>query len=105
MMNPRIEIPSEKIAAFCQRWRITRLALFGSVLRQDFGPHSDIDILVRFDEAAHHTLFDMSRMEEELKSILGREVDLVSQRGVERSRNYIRRKAILDSAQVVYAAR
>ena len=102
MMNPRIEIPTEKIAAFCQRWRITRFALFGSVLRDDFGPHSDIDVLVLFDVAAHTTLFDMSRMEEELKSILGREVDLVSQRGVESSRNYIRRKAILESAQLVY---
>lgn len=103
-MNARIDIPSDQIAAFCRRWQITRLALFGSVLRSDFGPDSDIDVLVKFEETAHPTLFDMSRMETELKAILGREVDLVSQRGIERSRNYIRRKAILESAELVYGS-
>ncbi len=103
-MNARIDIPSDKIAAFCQRWQITRLALFGSILRDDFGSDSDIDVLVKFNETAHPTLFDMSRMEAELKAILGREVDLVSQRGVERSRNFLRRKAILESAELVYGS-
>ena len=97
-----IDIPSDKITAFCRHWQITRLALFGSVLRDDFGPDSDIDVLVKFDETAHPTLFDISRMEAELEAILGRKVDLVSQRGVERSRNHIRRKAILESAELVY---
>lgn len=101
-MNARIDIPSDEIGTFCQRWQITRLALFGSVLRDDFGPDSDIDVLVKFDERARPTLFDLSRMEAELKAILGREVDLVSQRGIERSRNYLRRKAILESAELVY---
>lgn len=99
-----IDVPSDKIAAFCQRWQITRLALFGSVLRDDFGPGSDIDFLVKFDETAHPTLFDMSQMEEELKEILGRKVDLVSQHSIERSSNYIRRKAILESAEPVYGS-
>ena len=99
-----IGIPSDEIAAFCRRWQITRLALFGSILRDDFGPDSDIDVLVKFDETAHPTLFDMSRMEAELKAILGREVDLVSQRGIERSRNFLRRKAILESAELVYGS-
>ena len=103
-MNTRIDIPSDKVAAFCRRWQITRLALFGSILRDDFGPDSDIDVLVKFDETAHPTLFDMSRMEAELKAILGREVDLVSQRGIERSRNFLRRKAILESAELVYGS-
>ena len=103
-MNAHIDIPPDKVAAFCQRWQITRLALFGSILRDDFGPDSDIDILVKFDETAHPTLFDMSRMEAELKAILGREVDLVSQRGIERSRNFLRRKAILESAEPVYGS-
>ena len=103
-MTARIEIPYERIAAFCERWSITKLALFGSVLRDDFGPDSEIDILAGFDEAARHTLFDMDRMEEELEAIFGRDVDLVSWRGVERSPNPLRRKAILQSAELVYGS-
>ena len=80
------------------------MAFFGSVLRDDFGPDSDVDVLVRFHPETRHTLFDMVTMEEELKRILGRKVDLVSRRGIEMSRNYIRRKAILGSAEVIYAA-
>lgn len=103
-MNPRIEIPREAVAEFCRRWQITEMALFGSVLREDFQPDSDVDVLVRFADDARHTLFDMVRMREELRGVLGREVDLVSRRGIESSRNALRRKAILDSAEVVYAA-
>jgi hypothetical protein len=101
-MKSHINIPKEKVAAFCKHWRIKELALFGSVLRDDFRPDSDVDVLVRFDLEARHTLFDMVRMREELKQILGRDVDLVSRRGIEASRNYIRRNAILKSAEVVY---
>ena len=103
-MNARIDIPSDKIADFCRRWQITELALFGSVLRDDFGPHSDVDVLVGFGEDARHTLFDLDKMELELKEIIGREVDLVSRRGLEASRNYLRRNSILKSAQVIYAS-
>lgn len=103
-MTAQIDIPSERIATFCERWRITRLALFGSVLREDFGPDSDVDVLAGFDETAHHTLFDMDRMENELGDIFGREVDLVSWRGIERSSNYLRRNAILQSAELVYGS-
>lgn len=81
------------------------LALFGSVLREDFSPRSDVDVLVTFAEGSHHGLFDLVDMQEELETILGRKVDLVSRRGVETSRNPYRRRAILDSAPVVYAAR
>ena len=81
-----------------------KLALFGSVLRDDFDAASDIDILAGFDEVARHTLFDLDQMEEELEEIFGRDVDLVSWRGVERSPNYLRRKAILQSAELVYGA-
>ena len=101
----RIAVPADRIAAFCERWQVTELSLFGSVLRDDFGPGSDVDVLVAFAEEARHSLFDMVRMENELKEIFGREVDLVSRRGIERSRNHLRRKAILDSAEVVHAAR
>ena len=100
----RIDIPYKEVAAFCRRWLIVELAFFGSVLREDFGPDSDVDVLVQFDPRAEHTLFDMVRMQEELKAIIGREVDLVSRRGIEASRNYMRREAILNSAEVVYGA-
>ena len=83
---------------------MVELALFGSVLRDDFGPESDVDILVRFAPAAEPGLRDWPAMERELAEVLGRDVDLIERRSVEISRNYIRRRAILDSAQVVYAA-
>jgi predicted nucleotidyltransferase len=97
-------IPGEAVTAFCQRWNITELALFGSVLRPDFKPGSDIDVLVSFSESARYSLFDLIHMEEELKKIFGRAVDLVDRRAIERSRNYIRRQEILSSAERVYAA-
>ena len=99
-----IEIPKEKIVEFCQKWKIREFAFFGSVLRADFRPDSDIDVLVTFDENAHHSLFDLVDMQDELKEIFGREVDLVSKRGIESSRNYIRKNAILSSAEAIYAA-
>jgi len=99
------EIPSEKIADYCRRWKITELALFGSAMRDDFNPESDIDVLVTFDRDAHWTLFDMVDMQEELKEIFGRGVDLVSRRGIEGSQNYLRRKEILSSAEVIHVSR
>jgi uncharacterized protein len=101
-MTAHIEIPREEVGAFCRRWQIKELSLFGSVLRDDFGPDSDVDVLVRFDPEARRTLFDLARMQDELQQILGRNVDLVSRRGIEMSRNYLRRSAILKSAEVVY---
>ena len=103
-MTARIAIPADGIAAFCERWQVTELALFGSVLREDFGPDSDIDVLISFRESARHTLFDMVRMEEELKTLFGREVDLVSRRGIERSSNQLRREAILGAAETIHAS-
>ncbi len=103
-MRLHIEIPQEGVAGFCQRRQITELALIGSVLRDDFRPDSDVDVLVRFAPEARHSLFDMVDMQTELKAILGREVDLVSRRAIEMSKNYLRRKAIQQSAEVVYTA-
>ena len=103
-MNPRVFIPQDRLAKFCRANRITRLAIFGSALREDFGPASDVDVLVSFEEEARHTLFDMNRMEEELKAIFGRDVDLVSRRGIEKSANHLRRKAILETAESVYGS-
>jgi len=99
---PKLELPQDKIAEFCQRWQVIEFALFGSVLRHDFGPNSDVDVIVQFHPNAHPTLFDLTYMEEELKAIFHRDVDLVTRKGIESSRNYLRRNAILSSAQVVY---
>ena len=103
-MSARIAIDTARLADFCRRWKIVELALFGSVLRDDFRPDSDVDMLVTFAPDSHVTLFDMVHMEDELSRLLGRKADLVSRRGVERSPNYIRRKAILSSTEVVYAS-
>ena len=103
-MTARIAIPVDGIATFCERWQVRELALFGSVLRDDFGPDSDVDVLVRFESEHTPGLFGIVRMERELSELFGRQVYLVTRGAVENSRNYIRRKAILDSARVVYAA-
>ena len=105
MVVHHLEIPDEVLAAFCRRWKITELALFGSVLREDFRPDSDVDVLVTFSPDAEWSLFDMVHMQEDLQGILGRKVDLVSRRGLEQSHNWIRRKAILSSAEPVYVQR
>jgi len=104
MGKAHIEIPKEKLAEFCKKWKIREFSFFGSVLRDDFGPESDIDVLVAFSEDAEHSLFDLIHMENELREIFRRDVDLVSRGGIEASRNYIRRKAIIDSAEAIYAA-
>jgi uncharacterized protein len=105
MITTAIELPTEKIAAFCDRWQVAEFALFGSVLRDDFRPDSDIDVMVQFHPEAHPTLFDLVAMEEELKTLFQREVDLVTRKGIATSRNYRRRQAILSSAQVIYGTR
>lgn len=103
MAQINIRLPENKIKAFCQKWQITEFAVFGSAIRGDFRPDSDVDVLVTFESTARWTLFDHVDMETELKAIWGRDGDLVSRRGIERSQNHIRRRDILDSAQVIYA--
>jgi hypothetical protein len=101
----RVSIPRKKLAEFCRRWKISELAFFGSVLRKDFGPNSDIDLLVSFAPGARVSLLDLVRMQNELKDIFGREVDLVERKAIEKSENYIRRKSILQNTRIIYAAR
>jgi uncharacterized protein len=96
--------PSARIEEFCRRWKIVELSLFGSALREDFSPDSDIDLLVRFASDADWSLLDRARMERELVELLGREVDLISRVAVEASPNWIRRNEILGSAKTLYAA-
>ncbi|MBA7657930.1 MAG: nucleotidyltransferase [Calditrichaeota bacterium] len=100
----KIEIPQDEIADFCRRWQITELALFGSVLREDFGPESDVDVLVTFAPNPGWAIFDHLHMEEDLEAVFGRDVDLVSRQAIEESHNPIRRKVILESAKVIYVS-
>jgi len=101
-MKPAVDIPRSELEAFCKRHRIEQLALFGSVLRDDFGPDSDIDVLIEFSPDVRYTFKDLDAMEAELVAIFGLSVDLVDKQAVEESQNYIRRKAILSSTEVVY---
>jgi len=98
----QIQIDHERVAGFCRRWKITELSLFGSVLRDDFRPDSDVDVLVVFAPETDWSFRDLARMEEELSEIFGRTVDLVEKKLVEQNRNYVVRKHILRSAEPVY---
>ena len=99
----RIAIDHDRIAEFCRRNHIRRLDLFGSVLRDDFRPDSDVDVLVEFEEG-HEPGLDIESMEKDLRAIFGRDVDLVRRESVERNRNYVIRKHILRSVEPVYVA-
>ena len=99
----KVKIPRRKLTAFCRKYRIQKLAFFGSVLREDFKPTSDLDILVEFKKG-HTPGLAFFAMPEELKEIFGRDVDLLTYQGIKSSRNPIRRKAILESEQVIYVS-
>jgi uncharacterized protein len=99
-----IDVDRERIAEICRRWKITELSLFGSVLRGDFSPESDVDVLVVFESDTDWSFRDLLQMEEELTELFGHEADLVEKRLVEQNRNYIIRKHILRSAEPLYVA-
>lgn len=103
-MKAILNIDMKEVASLCARWRIRELYLFGSALREDFGPQSDLDFLVVYAPDAKITLFDEAQIQEELEALLKRPVDLISRRAVEESPNWIRRKAILDGTELFYAA-
>jgi predicted nucleotidyltransferase len=104
-MGLRITVPREEIVAFCHRRGIRRLSMFGSVLRDDFSPDSDVDVLVDFERGVDLGLLEIISIENELSEILGRKVDFADREEVERSGNYLRRREILDTAETVYVAR
>ena len=108
MDEPAVRIPfhwpEEEIRSFCRRWQIAELAIFGSALRADFRPDSDVDFLARFAPEAGWSAFDHARMERELGDLLHQRVDLVTRRAVEETANRNRREEILSSARLVYAA-
>ena len=97
-----LALPMDVLADFCRRWKITRLELFGSALRDDFGPDSDLDFLATFAPDARWTLFDHFHMENELVKLLGREVDILTRDAVEENRNWITREEILSTARTIY---
>jgi predicted nucleotidyltransferase len=97
----RLPLPTDAITQFCRRWKIRELALFGSVLRTDFRPDSDVDVLVTFADDADWGLLAHMQMQQELATLLHRPVDLISRRALERSPNWIRRAAILNTAQIL----
>ena len=96
-----VDIPLDEIKDFCRRWKVQELALFGSALGKDFGPQSDVDVLVTFSPDAKPSLFDLGAMQQELEGMFGRHVDLVEKAGL---RNPFRRKSILSSKKVIYEA-
>ncbi|MEX2583808.1 MAG: nucleotidyltransferase family protein [Gemmatimonadota bacterium] len=100
----KLDLSHEAIADFCRRWRVSEFALFGSVLRDDFSPDSDVDVLVTFDADADWSLLDHVQMQDELSVSFGRPVDVITRKGLERSRNSLRRQEILSSARLIYVA-
>jgi len=104
-MEPRIPIDREKIETFCTKWSIVEFSFFGSVLTDEFRPNSDVDVMVEFAKDAHWGMWDMWDIEEELKVMFGRNVDLMTRRSITRSENYLMRQSILSGARTFYAAR
>lgn len=103
-IHPNTHVTAEQIAAFCAKHQITQMELFGSILRDDFDDQSDVDVLVVFAPEAYVTLFTLVNMEDELAVLFGRKVDLVERVAVERNPNPIRRRSILESSRLIYAA-
>ncbi len=97
-----LTVTPAQLSAFCRRWKIAGLELFGSALRDDFRPDSDVDLLVSFAPEADWGLLDHVAMQRELSTLLGREVDLITREAVEQSQNPIRREAILRSARPLH---
>ena len=99
-MQAAVEIPEERLEEFCRRYRVRELSLFGSSLREDFRPDSDVDILIEFEPSARVGFVTLSKMQRELSALLGRRVDLVPKPGLKEKI----RQSVLDSARVIYAA-
>ncbi len=100
-LDTNVAFSKTAVSALCHRWKIRELALFGSVLRDDFGQDSDLDILVTFADDANWGLLDHVQMENEFEGLFGRDVDLITKRAVEQSRNWLRRQEILSNSQVL----
>jgi uncharacterized protein len=96
-----IALPKAAIAEFCRRWKVREFYLFGSVLRDDFRPSSDVDVMVQALLGAAWGLLELVRMQRDLEAVFGRKVDLLTRKSIEQSENWIRRREILDTARLV----
>jgi len=96
-------ISREDLIRFCRRWQVRELALFGSALRPDFRPESDVDVLISFHERANWGLFDHVQMRLDLEGIFKRKVDLVTRRALEQTQNELLRERILKTSKVIFA--
>jgi uncharacterized protein len=103
--HPRtaVPLPLDEIGEFCRRWKLVELSVFGSILRDDFRPDSDVDVLVRFEPAARPSLLTLGQMKKELSELFGRDVDLLEEGGVREMTNPYFRQEILRTSEVVYA--
>jgi predicted nucleotidyltransferase len=98
---PKLQLPMEQIEAFCRKYAVDEFSLFGSILRDDFGPDSDVDVMLRFQPGYGFTFENTPDIQDDLQAIFGRSVDVI-EKG--RIRNPFRRAAIMNSYRVVYAA-
>ena len=96
-----IDIPENRLTELCRKWKVTELSLFGSILREDFSPSSDVDVLVNFDPAAPWSLWDLMDMKEQLEALFGHSIHMVEKEAL---RNPFRKRQILSTYEVVYAA-
>ena len=101
VQKKKFRIPRKKISEFCRRWGVVEFSLFGSALRDDFRPDSDVDVLVTFSRQAQISLFDLVQMKLGLEKIFHRSVDIIEKDALE---NPFRKREILRTAQVIYAA-
>jgi uncharacterized protein len=99
-----INFQEEQLREICKRYLIRELAIFGSALREDFNEKSDVDLLIEFEPKSGITLFNIVDLKEEFEKLFGRDVDIVSKKAIQRSRNYIKRKVILENLKVIYAS-
>ncbi|HUT97468.1 MAG TPA: nucleotidyltransferase domain-containing protein [bacterium] len=97
-----LNVPEEELRRLCGRWGIRELSLFGSVLRGESGPESDVDLLVEFEDNIPITLLDFVNIRYELVRLFNRKVDLISKRGLLNSGNAMRREEILNTARTIY---
>ncbi|NES23485.1 MAG: DNA polymerase subunit beta [Symploca sp. SIO3E6] len=103
-LRPDLHIDHYQLSELCDRWQIVELALFGSVLRDDFHPDSDIDLLVQFADTAKITFFDLDTIEKQLSPLFSnRPIDLVTRNAIENSHNPIRRQNILSHTHIIYS--
>jgi len=99
MYKAQIDYDRQHLIDFCQKWKIIRLAFFGSVLRDDFNPNSDVDIMVAFDPDSKWSLLDVIEMKHELEDIFKRDVDILEEGTI---RNPIKRRCIYENLEVIY---